>query len=102
MWQDLLYVASARLGGGGMFDQCGYYMSLLQNLVEEACLISVVTICRCKTARLGVTAARLGGGGMFDQCGYYMLLLQDLVEEACLISVVTICRCCKTWWRGHV
>ena len=29
-----------------MFDQCGYYMSL-QDLVEEACLISVVTICRC-------------------------------------------------------
>ena len=38
---------TARLGGGGMFDQCGYYMSLLQDLVEEACLISVVTICRC-------------------------------------------------------
>ena len=53
-------------GGGGMFDQCGYYMSLL---VEEACLISVVTIW---------AAARLGGG-MFDQCGYYMS--------------------CKTWWR---
>ena len=66
MW--LLYVTAARLGGGGMFDQCGYYMSLLQDLVEEACLISVV---------LYVTAARLGGGGMFDQCG-------------------TICRCCKT------
>ena len=66
MW--LLYVSAARLGGGGMFDQCGYYMSLLQDLVEEACLISVV---------LYVTAARLGGGGMFDQCG-------------------TICRCCKT------
>ena len=32
---------------GGMFDQCGYYMSLLQDLVEGACLISVVTICRC-------------------------------------------------------
>ena len=31
----------------GMFDQCGYYMSLLQDLVEEACLISVVTICHC-------------------------------------------------------
>ena len=76
-----------------MFDQCGYYMSLLQDLVEEACLISVVTICRC---------ARLGGGGMFDQCGYYMSLLQDLVEEACLISMVTVCHCCKTWWRGHV
>ena len=52
MW--LLYVAAARLGGGGMFDQCGYYMSLLQDLVlqdlvevEEACLISVVTICHC-------------------------------------------------------
>ena len=47
MW--LLYVSAARLGGGGMFDQCGYYMSLLQDLVEEACLIktSVVTICRC-------------------------------------------------------
>ena len=29
-----------------MFDQCVYYMSLLQDLVEEACLISVVTICR--------------------------------------------------------
>ena len=39
--------AGARLGGGGMFDQCSYYMSLLQDLVEEACLISVVTICRC-------------------------------------------------------
>ena len=57
-----------------MFDQCGYYMSLLQDLVEEACLIS----------------------------DYYMSLLQELVEEACLISVVTICRCCKTWWRRHV
>ena len=75
MW--LLYVtAAARLGGGwSMFDQCGYYMSLLQDLVD---------------------------GGMFDQCGYYMSLLQDLVEEACLISVVTICHCCKTWWRRHV
>ena len=30
-----------------MFDQCGYYMSLLQDLVEETCLISVVTICLC-------------------------------------------------------
>ena len=30
-----------------MFDQCGYYMSLLLDLVEEACLISVVTLCRC-------------------------------------------------------
>ena len=58
-----------------MFDQCGYYMSLLQDLVER---------------------------GMFDLCGYYMSLLQDLVEEACLISVVTICHCCKTWWRRHV
>ena len=77
-----------------MFDQCGYYMSLLQDLVEGACLISVVTIY--------VAAARLGGGSMFDQCGYYMSLLQDLVEGACLISVVTICRCCKTWWRKHV
>ena len=57
-----------------MFDQCGYYMSLLQDLVESACLICVVT----------------------------MSLLQDLVEEACLISVVTICHCCKTWWRRHV
>ena len=45
MW--LLYVAAARLGGGGMFDQCGYYMSLLQDLAEGACLISVVTICHC-------------------------------------------------------
>ena len=46
MW--LLYVAAARLGGGGMFDQCGYYMSLLQDLFDqEACLISVVTICLC-------------------------------------------------------
>ena len=63
-----------------MFDQCGYYMSLLQDLVEGACLISVIY----------VSAPRLGGGGMFDQCGYYMSL-QDLVEEACLISVVTIC-----------
>ena len=62
MW--LLYVTAARLGGGGMFDQSGYYMSLLQDLVD---------------------------GGMFDQCGYYMSLLQDLVEGACLISVVTIC-----------
>ena len=61
MW--LLYVTAARLGGGGMFDQCGYYMSLLQDLV------------------------------VFDQCGYYMSLLQDLVEGACLISVVTICHC---------
>ena len=42
-----LYVDAARLGGGGMFDQCGYYMSLLQDLVEGACLISVVTICHC-------------------------------------------------------
>ena len=73
MW--LLYVAAARLGGGGMFDQCGYYMSLLQDLVEES---------------------------MFDQCGNSMSLLQDLVEEACLINVVAICHCCKTWWRGHV
>ena len=64
MW--LLYVTAARLGGGSMFDQCGYCMSLLQDLVEEACLISVV---------LYVAAARLGGGGMFDQCGYYMSLL---------------------------
>ena len=68
MW--LLYVAAARLGGGGMFDQSGYYMSLLQDLVEEACLISVVTICRC--------------------CKTWW-------REACLISVVTICHCCKTW-----
>ena len=46
MW--LLYVATARLGGGGMFDQCGYYMSkVLQDLVEETCLKSVITICRC-------------------------------------------------------
>ena len=76
------YMSLLQLGGGGMFDQCGYYMSLLQDLVEEACLI------------------------MFDQCGYYMSLLQDLVEGACLISVVTICHCCcKTWWtlwRRHV
>ena len=43
----LLYVAAARLGGGSMFDQCGYYMSLLQDLVEGACLINVDTICRC-------------------------------------------------------
>ena len=64
MW--LLYVAAARLGGGGMFDQCGYYMSLLHDLEVRACLISVV---------LYVAAARLGGGGMFDQCGYYMSLL---------------------------
>ena len=115
-----------------MFDQCGYYMSLLQDWWRRhACLISVVTI-YVTAARLGgggmfdqggyymsllqdlvevaclisvvlyVTAARLGGGGMFDQCGYYMSLLQDLVEGACLISVVTICHCCKTWWRGHV
>ena len=45
MW--LLYVTAARLGGGGMFDQCSYYMSLLQDLVEGACLISVFTLCRC-------------------------------------------------------
>ena len=45
MW--LLYVATARLGGGDMFDQCDYYMSLLHDLVEETCLISVVTMCRC-------------------------------------------------------
>ena len=45
MWS--LYVAGARLGGEDMFDQCSYYMSLLQDLVEEACLISVVTICHC-------------------------------------------------------
>ena len=45
MWS--LYVAGARFGGGGMFDQCGYYMSLLQDLVEEACLFSVVTIYHC-------------------------------------------------------
>ena len=57
MW--LLYVAAARLDGGGMSVWLLY-----------------------------VSAARLGGGGMFDQCGYYMSLLQDLVEEACLISVV--------------
>ena len=76
-----------------MFDQCGYYMSLLQNLVEEACLIVWL---------LYVAAARLGVGGMFDQCGYYMSLLQDLVVDACLISVVTICHCCKTWWSRHV
>ena len=32
-----------------MFDQYGYYM-VLQDLVEEACLNCVVTICRyCKT-----------------------------------------------------
>ena len=34
-----------------MFDQCGYYMSLLQDLVEEACLISVVLY--FASARLG-------------------------------------------------
>ena len=34
-----------------MFDQCGYYMSLLQDLVEGACLISAVTICRCCKTR---------------------------------------------------
>ena len=46
----LLYVTAARLGEGDMFDQCGYYMSLLQDLVEGACLISEFTICRfCKT-----------------------------------------------------
>ena len=75
-----------------MFDQCGDYMSLLQDLVEEACLISVVTI----------LLQDLVEESMFDQCGYYMSLLLDLVEGACLISVVTLCRCCKTWWRGHV
>ena len=48
MW--LLYVTAARLGGGDMFDQCVNSMSLLQDLVEGACLISVVTICSwCKT-----------------------------------------------------
>ena len=52
MW--LLYVTAARLGGGGMFDQCVYSMSLLQDLVEGACLISVVTLCRCcKTSLRG-------------------------------------------------
>ena len=45
MW--LLYVAAAILGGEGMFDLCGNYMSLLQDLVAEACLISVVAICHC-------------------------------------------------------
>ena len=45
MW--LLYVAAARFGGGSMFDQCGHYMSLLQDLVEEVCLISVVIIYHC-------------------------------------------------------
>ena len=95
-----------------MFDQCVYSMSLLQDLVEGACLISVVTLCCCCKTSWGrhvcsvwllyVAAARLGGGGMFDQCGNSMSLLQDFVGEACLISVVTICRCCKTWWRGHV
>ena len=69
MW--LLYVALSRLGGGGMFDQFGYYMSLLQDLVEEACLIRVVTICRC---------CKTWWRSLFDQCGYYMSLLQDLVE----------------------
>ena len=71
------HVSTARLGGGGMFDQCGNYMSLLQDLVEEACLNRWL---------LYVTAlnnARLGGGGMFDQGGYYMSLLQ-------------------TWRRRHV
>ena len=45
----VMYVkgGGGNLGEGGMFDQCGYYMSLLQDLVEGACLISVVTICRC-------------------------------------------------------
>ena len=43
----LLYVAAARLGGGSMFDQCGNSMLLLQDLVEEVCLISMVTVCRC-------------------------------------------------------
>ena len=47
MW--ILYVAAARLGGGGMFDQCGDYMSLLQDMVEGACLISMVTIWCYKT-----------------------------------------------------
>ena len=62
----LLYVAAARLGGGSMFDQCGNSMLLLQDLVEEACLISMVTVCH----------------------------VQDLVEGACLINVVTNIRCC--------
>ena len=53
-----------------MFDQCGYYMSLLQDLVEES---------------------------MFDQCGNSMSLLQDFVEGACLISVVTICHYMSVW-----
>ena len=64
MW--LLYVGVPRLGGGrallisevticrgsktwwreGIIDQCGYYMSGFQDLVEGALLISVVTICR--------------------------------------------------------
>ena len=77
MW--LLYVAAARLGGGGhVFDQCGYYMSLLQDLVEEACLMFDQLV--EEEWLLYVAAARLGGWGMFDQCGYYMSLLQDLVE----------------------
>ena len=83
MW--LLYVTAARLGGGGMFDQCGYYMSLLQDLVEEACLISVVTICRC---------CKTWWRRQFDHV--------VVAAVSCLISVVTICRCCKTWWRRHV
>ena len=76
-----------------MFDQCGDYMSLLQDMVEGACLISMVTICRCY---------KTWWKRHVELCGYYMSLLQDLVEEACLISVVTIYRCCKTWRRGHV
>ena len=30
----LLYVGVPRLGGGGIIDQCGYYMSGFQDLVE--------------------------------------------------------------------
>ena len=71
MW--LLYVGVPRLGRGGallisvvticrgsrtwwregIIDQCGYYMSGFQDLVE---------------------------GGIIDQCGYYMSGFQDLVE----------------------
>ena len=76
-----------------MFDQCGYYMSLLQDLVEGACL---------SVWLLYVTAARLGEGGMFDQCGYYMSLLQDLVEGACLLVWLLYVAAARLGGGGHV
>ena len=42
MW--LLIYAAARLGGGGMFDQCGYYMTAR---LGGGGMFGMVTICRC-------------------------------------------------------